>query len=166
MEMTLRWYGEGNDSVTLEQIRQIPGVTGVITALHDIPAGEPWTYEDVMKRKQEVEAKGLHLTGIESINVHEDIKIGLPSRDQLIENYKKSLEAVGKAGIHLVCYNFMPVFDWTRTQLDHMIPLSSMESMPVRCLTASKKPAEVSLCPAGNQTVRQRSWSFLKNIKM
>ena len=157
MEMTLRWYGEGNDSVTLEQIRQIPGVTGVITALHDIPAGEPWTYEDVMKRKQEVEAKGLQLTGIESINVHEDIKIGLPSRDQLIENYKKSLEAVGKAGIHLVCYNFMPVFDWTR---------SSMESMPVRCLTASKKPAADLLCLAGSQTVRRRSWNFLKNIKM
>ena len=117
MEMTLRWYGEGNDSVTLEQIRQIPGVAGVITALHDIPAGEAWTYEDVMKRKQEVEAKGLKLCGVESINVHEDIKIGLPTRDKLIEDYCKSLEAVGKAGIHLVCYNFMPVFDWTRTDL-------------------------------------------------
>ena len=65
MDMTLRWYGEGNDSVTLDQIRQIPGVTGVITALHDIPAGEAWTYEDVMKRKQEVEAKGLKLVGVE-----------------------------------------------------------------------------------------------------
>ena len=117
MDMTLRWYGEGNDSVTLDQIRQIPGVTGVITALHDIPAGEAWTYEDVMKRKQEVEAKGLKLVGVESINVHEDIKIGLPTRDELIENYCKSLEAIGKADIHLVCYNFMPVFDWTRTDL-------------------------------------------------
>ena len=117
MDMTLRWYGEGNDSVTLDQIRQIPGVTGVITALHDLPAGEAWTYEDVMKRKQEVEAKGLKLVGVESINVHEDIKIGLPTRDELIENYCKSLEAIGKADIHLVCYNFMPVFDWTRTDL-------------------------------------------------
>ena len=122
MDMTLRWYGEGNDSVTLEQIRQIPGVTGVITALHDIPAGEAWTYEDVRKRKNEVEAKGLKLAGIESINVHEDIKIGLPTRDQLIENYRKSLEAVGKADIHLVCYNFMPVFDWTRTELARVRP--------------------------------------------
>ena len=122
MDMTLRWYGEGNDSVTLEQIRQIPGVTGVITALHDIPAGEAWTYEDVRKRKNEVEAKGLKLAGIESINVHEDIKIGLPTRDQLIENYRKSLEAVGKADIHLVCYNFMPVFDWTRTDLAMPLP--------------------------------------------
>lgn len=122
MDMTLRWYGEGNDSVTLEQIRQIPGVTGVITALHDIPAGEPWTEEDVDRRKREVEAKGLKLVGIESINVHEDIKIGLPTRDELIENYRKALTAVGKAGIHLVCYNFMPVFDWTRTDL--AMPLS------------------------------------------
>ena len=122
MDMTLRWYGEGNDSVTLDQIRQIPGVTGVITALHDIPAGEAWTYEDVMKRKQEVEAKGLKLVGVESINVHEDIKIGLPTRDELIENYCKSLEAIGKADIHLVCYNFMPVFDWTRTELARMRP--------------------------------------------
>ena len=109
MDMTLRWYGEGNDSVTLDQIRQIPGVTGVITALHDIPAGEAWTYEDVMKRKQEVEAKGLKLVGVESINVHEDIKIGLPTRDELIENYCKSLEAIGKADIHLVCYNFIRI---------------------------------------------------------
>ncbi|MBP3703252.1 MAG: mannonate dehydratase [Lachnospiraceae bacterium] len=117
MDMTLRWYGADMDSVTLEQIRQIPGVTGVITSLHDIPAGEPWTYEDVMKRKKEVEEKGLKLIGIESINVHEDIKIGLPTRDKYIENYKEALRAVGKADIHLVCYNFMPVFDWTRTDL-------------------------------------------------
>ena len=103
MDMTLRWYGADMDSVTLDQIRQIPGVTGVITSLHDIPAGEPWTYEDVMKRKQEVEAKGLKLIGIESINVHEDIKIGLPTRDMYIENYKEALRAVGKADIHFVC---------------------------------------------------------------
>lgn len=122
MDMTLRWYGEGNDSVTLEQIRQIPGVIGVITALHDIPAGEAWTYEEVMKRKQEVEAKGLKLVGVESINVHEDIKIGLPTRDRLIEDYCKSLEAIGKADIHLVCYNFMPIFDWTRTDLAFPLP--------------------------------------------
>ena len=168
MDMTLRWYGEGNDSVTLDQIRQIPGVTGVITALHDIPAGEAWTYEDVMKRKQEVEAKGLKLVGVESINVHEDIKIGLPTRDELIENYCKSLEAIGKADIHLVCYNFMPVFDWTRSDLAKERPDGStvlaysqkeiglclwkmvlqrllmihpllMVSMQARCLTALKR---------------------------
>ena len=117
MDMTLRWYGSKNDSITLAQIRQIPGVTGVITALHDLPAGEPWPYEEVLKVKNEVEAAGLKLLGVESINIHEDIKLGAASRDRLIDNYITSLESVGKAGIQLVCYNFMPVFDWTRTDL-------------------------------------------------
>lgn len=117
MEMTLRWYGTKNDSVTLSQIRQIPGVTGVISSLHDIPAGEPWSYEQVMTLKQEVEAAGLKLSGIESINIHEDIKLGADTRDMYIKNYITALESVGKAGIHLVCYNFMPIFDWTRTDL-------------------------------------------------
>ena len=123
MEMTLRWYGSKNDSVTLKQIRQIPGVVGVISALHDIPVGIAWTYEEVKALKDEVEAAGLKLVGIESINVHEDIKLGDPkTRDMYIENYCKSLEAVGKNGIHLVCYNFMPIFDWTRTDLAMPLP--------------------------------------------
>ena len=123
MEMTLRWYGSKNDSVTLEQIRQIPGVVGVISALHDIPVGVAWTYEEVKALKDEVEAAGLKLAGIESINVHEDIKLGDPkTRDTYIENYCKSLEAVGKNDIHLVCYNFMPIFDWTRTDLAMPLP--------------------------------------------
>ena len=122
MDMTLRWYGSKLDSVTLQQIRQIPGVTGVISALHEIPAGEPWQEADVMALKKEVEAAGLKLLGIESINVHEDIKLGSPNRDELIENYITSLESVGKADIHLVCYNFMPIFDWTRTDLAFPLP--------------------------------------------
>lgn len=122
MKMTLRWFGSRQDSVTLEQIRQIPGVTGVISCLYDIPVGVAWSYEEICKLKQEVEAAGLELTGIESINVHEDIKLGTPDRDYLIENYKQSLENVGKAGIHLVCYNFMTVFDWTRTNLSYPLP--------------------------------------------
>ena len=117
MEMTLRWYGSKDDNITLQQIRQIPGVTGVITALFGLPAGEPWLYEDVMKVKREVEAAGLKIAGVESINIHEDIKLGAPTRDRLIDNYITSLESIGKAGIQLVCYNFMPVFDWTRTDL-------------------------------------------------
>lgn len=121
MKMTLRWFGPGQDSVSLEHIRQIPGVKGVITALHEIPVGEVWSYEQVMERKALIEAAGLELLGIESINVHEDIKLGVPSREQYIENYIKSLEAVGKADIHMVCYNFMPIFDWMRTDLTYML---------------------------------------------
>jgi mannonate dehydratase len=117
MEMTLRWFGKGVDSVTLEQIRQIPGVKGVITTLYDIPAGEAWTKERVQAIKKEVEAYGLEVSGIESVNIHDAIKIGSPERDKYIENYIKTLEVLGEEGIQLVCYNFMPVFDWTRSDL-------------------------------------------------
>ena len=122
MHMSFRWYGPEQDPITLEQIRQIGGMEGVITALHEIPAGEPWPLEKVLERKAFVEKSGLKILGIESINVHEEIKYGGRDRDRLIENYIKSLEAVGKAGIHLVCYNFMPVFDWTRTDLALPLP--------------------------------------------
>ncbi|MDY6322133.1 MAG: mannonate dehydratase [Succinivibrio sp.] len=122
MHMGFRWYGPGQDPVTLSQIRQIGGMEGVITALHEIPAGEPWPEDKVRERKALVEKAGLKILGLESINVHEDIKYGGKDRDRLIENYIKSLEAVGKCGIHLVCYNFMPVFDWTRTDLAMPLP--------------------------------------------
>ncbi|MDY4611384.1 MAG: mannonate dehydratase [Sphaerochaetaceae bacterium] len=122
MKMTLRWYGTGFDSVTLKQIRQIPGVVGVITTLYDIPAGEPWPMDRIEAIKAEVEAAGLEISGIESVNVHDAIKIGTPDRDKYIKNYIDTLENLGKAGIKIVCYNFMPVFDWTRTDLAKMRP--------------------------------------------
>ena len=117
MEMTLRWYGSKFDTVTLEQIRQIPGVKGVITTLYDTSPGEVWSRERIRAMIDEVEAHGLHVAGIESVNVHDSIKAGLPDRDTYIANYIETLENLGKEGIHLVCYNFMPVFDWTRTEL-------------------------------------------------
>lgn len=117
MDMTLRWYGEGHDSVTLQQIRQIPGVKGVITTLYDTAPGDVWTRERVHAMKAHVEEAGLQVSGIESVNVHDAIKAALPERDQMIENYIQSLEALGQEGIRMVCYNFMPVFDWTRTDL-------------------------------------------------
>lgn len=122
MHMGFRWYGPSQDAVTLDQIRQIGGMEGVITALHEIPAGEIWPYEKVAERKALVEKAGLKLLGIESINVSEEIKYGGKNRDHLIDNYIKSLEAVGRCGIKLVCYNFMPVFDWTRTDLALPLP--------------------------------------------
>lgn len=120
MEMTLRWYGPGYDSVSLEQIRQIPGVKGVITTLMGKQAGELWTLEEIMELKKTVEDAGLTIAGIESVNVSDDIKIGTAKRDEHIVNYVATLENLGKAGIHMVCYNFMPVFDWTRTDLARM----------------------------------------------
>ena len=122
MIMTIRWFGKNFDSVTLKQIRQIPGVKGVITTLYDSKVGEAWKEENVQKLKKEVEEAGLKIYGIESVNIHDDIKIGLPSRDKYIENYIKTLEVLGKSGINLVCYNFMPVFDWTRSDLAKVRP--------------------------------------------
>ena len=120
MQMTLRWYGSKHDTVTLKQIRQIPGVKGVITTLYDTAPGEVWSRERIRAMIDEVEAAGLTVAGIESVNVHDAIKTGAPDRDQYIENYIQCLENLGLEGIHLVCYNFMPVFDWTRTELARM----------------------------------------------
>ena len=122
MEMTLRWYGTGYDTVSLKQIRQIPGVTGVITTLYDTSPGEVWSVERIRQLKKEVEDSGLRIAGIESVNVHDAIKAGLSERDKYIDNYILTLENLGKEDIHLVCYKFMPVFDWTRTELARKRP--------------------------------------------
>ena len=117
MDMTLRWYGPGYDSVTLKQIRQIPGVNNVITTLFGKQAGELWLPEEIAELKKVVCDAGLGIAGIESVNVSDDIKIGTAKRDEHIDNYIKTLQALGEADIHMVCYNFMPVFDWTRSEL-------------------------------------------------
>ena len=122
MEMTLRWYGTGHDTVTLKQIRQIPGVKGVITTLYDTSPGELWSRERIHALKEEVEASGLKISGIESVNVHDAIKTGDPEREEYIDNYIETLKNLGEEDIHMVCYNFMPVFDWTRTELARMRP--------------------------------------------
>ena len=122
MEMTLRWYGSAFDTVKLWQIRQIPGVTGVITTLYDTAPGEVWSRERIRALKEEVEEAGLRISGIESVNVHDAIKTGAPQREEYIDHYIETLENLGKEDIHLVCYNFMPVFDWTRTELARVRP--------------------------------------------
>ena len=122
MEMTLRWYGSRYDTVTLEQIRQIPGVKGVITTLYDTMPGEVWSRQRIRAMKEEVEAAGLSVAGIESVNVHESIKTGDTDRDRYIAHYVETLQNLGEEGIRLVCYNFMPVFDWTRTELARRRP--------------------------------------------
>lgn len=117
MKMVFRWYGEGNDRIPLKHIIQIPGVKGIVWALHDIPVGEEWPMDRIIEVKTQAEQYGLNIEVVESINIHEDIKLGLPSHDQYIENYKKTIERLAKIGVKVVCYNFMPVFDWTRTDL-------------------------------------------------
>ncbi|MFD2912725.1 mannonate dehydratase [Jeotgalibacillus terrae] len=116
MLMSFRWYGE-DDPVTLGHIRQIPQVKGIVSAVYDIPAGEVWPLERIEQLQQQIGSFGFELSVIESVPVHEDIKMGKPSRDGLIENYQQTLRNLAHAGVKTVCYNFMPVFDWTRTNL-------------------------------------------------
>jgi mannonate dehydratase len=121
MKMTFRWYGD-SDPVTLSHIRQIPGVTGIVSAIYDVPVGEVWPQEKIFALKNKVEAHGLTLEVIESVPVHEDIKLGLPTRDRYIANYQQTLRNLAQAGVGVVCYNFMPVFDWTRSDLNYKLP--------------------------------------------
>jgi mannonate dehydratase len=121
MEMTFRWFGAA-DRVRLDQIRQIPGVTGVVSALYDVPVGEPWRHEALERLRDEIAGAGLRFAVVESIPVHEDIKLGRASRDRLIDHYCESIRAMGEVGVPVLCYNFMPVFDWMRTDLAQRFP--------------------------------------------
>lgn len=119
MHMTMRWFGP-TDPVPLWKLRQVPNLTGIVSALHDVPPGEAWTADAVAALRDEVAAHDLTLSVIESIPVHEDIKLGNARQDDRIAAWLASLEAVAAAGVRVVCYNFMPVFDWTRTNLAHV----------------------------------------------
>lgn len=117
MKLSFRWYGP-SDPVKIANIRQIPSMHSIVTAVYDVPVGEVWSNESIATLKQQTESAGLHFEVIESVPVHEEIKLGLPSRDRLIANYCENIRRLGAAGVKVICYNFMPVFDWTRTQLD------------------------------------------------
>ncbi|MCD8286251.1 MAG: mannonate dehydratase [Clostridia bacterium] len=121
MKLTFRWYGE-KDSIPLQFIREIPNMSGVVTAVYDVPVGEKWSLESVQRLKDLANSAGLEMEVIESIPVHEDIKIGRPTRDRYIENYCENVRTVAKCGVKCVCYNFMPVFDWLRTTMHHPNP--------------------------------------------
>ncbi|WP_396206162.1 mannonate dehydratase [Gemmatimonas sp.] len=118
MRMTFRWYGP-SDRVTLRNIRQIPGVRGIVSAVYDVPVGEAWTRDSVSRLTDSIDNAGLSLQVVESIPVHEHIKLGAVDRDRYIEAWCESLRQVGEAGVPVVCYNFMPIFDWMRTDLAH-----------------------------------------------
>lgn len=120
MEKTWRWFGR-KDRITLDMLRQI-GVEGIVTSLHDVPNGEIWTSEAIEEVKSYIESFGLRWSVVESLPVSESIKYGGPDRDRLIENYKVSLANLGKTGIKTVVYNFMPVIDWIRTDLNYKLP--------------------------------------------
>lgn len=115
--MTLRWFGP-DDPVPLAHIRQVPGVEGVVSALHHVPVGRAWPRHELERLGETIGAAGLRFAGVESIPVHEEIKLGRPGRDRWTDAYCESVRHVGELGIPVLCYNFMPVFDWTRTGLE------------------------------------------------
>ncbi len=121
MKLSFRWYGK-EDAIPLSYIRQIPGMDSIVTAVYDVPVGEVWSRESIAELKKMTEDAGLKFEVIESVPVHEDIKLGKPTRDRYIENYCENVRRLGEVGVKCICYNFMPVFDWTRTQLDHVNP--------------------------------------------
>ena len=129
MKMTFRWYGKDSDPITLQQIKQIPGMTGIMGLLDYKAAGEVWTDEECKEYIDGVHAAGLECEVIESVNVHEDIKMGLPTRDKYIENYITTIRNLAKYGVKVIVYNFMPVFDWLRTDLARVIEEDGSNSL-------------------------------------
>lgn len=120
MKVTFRWYGKDVDPISLKFIKQIPNTTGIMGMLLDVPAGEVWTKEACKEYVDFVNAAGLECEVIESVNVHEDIKLGRPTRDEYIKNYITTIENLAEVGVKVIIYNFMPVFDWLRTDLAHV----------------------------------------------
>jgi mannonate dehydratase len=156
MKMTFRWYGE-SDPVKLEYIRQIPGMYGIVSAIYDVPVGEVWPLDKLQTLRARIEGVGLKFEVVESVPVHEDIKLGKPTRDRLIANFCQNIRHCAQAGVKVICYNFMPVFDWTRTEMAKVLPDGSTtwRLMPVllRRLTRSK----ASRCRGGTPATSQPS---------
>ena len=121
MQMGFRWYGEGNDKISLGDIKQIPGVSTIVWALHDKMPGEIWQPEEIQVVVDRIVTAGFNADVVESVNVHDDIKIGLPTREQYIDNYIQTIRNLAPFGVKVICYNFMPIFDWTRSDLFHPV---------------------------------------------
>lgn len=121
MKMTFRWFGE-SDPVKLEYIRQIPGIYGIVSAIYDVPVGEVWPMEKLQSLRKRIEDAGLKFEVVESVPVHEDIKLGKSTRVRLIASFQQNIRNCAAAGVKVICYNFMPVFDWTRTEMAKQLP--------------------------------------------
>ncbi len=177
MKMSFRWYGD-SDPVSLAYIRQIPGVENIVSAVYDVPVGEVWPVENIQKLKAKIESHGLKFEVVESVPVHEDIKLGKPTRDRLIANYCQTLRNLAPCGVKVVCYNFMPVFDWTRTTLEMELPdgsktlgfdvatvnqIDPSEGIQLPGWDASYKPEELKALLAEYAKIdEEKLWSHLE----
>lgn len=144
MKMTFRWYGP-TDSISLQDIKQIPNMSGVVSAVYGVPVGEVWPEEKIKELVDACHKNGLELEVIESVPVHEDIKLRGGNYQQYIENYKETIRRLSKYGIKCICYNFMPVFDWTRSQIDHVLPDGSNALVYYKDDVAKLDPKKLNL---------------------
>jgi mannonate dehydratase len=177
MKMTFRWYGE-SDPIKLEYIRQIPGMTGIVSAIYDVPVGEVWPLPALQALRDRIEGAGLAFEVVESVPVHEDIKLGKPTRDRLIANYQQNIRNCAAVGVKVICYNFMPVFDWTRTEMARQLPDGSFalafdasevakidpeKGISLPGWDASYKPEELKSLLAEYKSVSEETlWSHLE----
>jgi mannonate dehydratase len=148
MKMTFRWYGE-DDPVSLEYISQIPNMDGIVSAVYDVPPGKVWSEQSIQKIKENAAKHALSFEVVESVPVHEDIKLGKKTRDEYIEVYKENIRRLGRAGVRVICYNFMPVFDWLRSELDYKNPDGSTSLIYRQEQVLSMNPRSGSLSLPG-----------------
>ncbi len=146
MKMTFRWYGD-NDPVTLQKIRQIPMMTGIVSAIYDVPVGEVWSNQSIFDLKNKINEAGLEFEVVESVPVHEDIKLGNANAVKWTENYCENIRRLSKAGVKVICYNFMPVFDWLRSELgrEHTDGSNSLAYDDETVLSMNPLTSELSL---------------------
>lgn len=159
MKMSFRWYGKNNDPIPLEYVRQIPGTKEVVWALHHKVAGEVWGKEEIQEEVAYIKSFGLDVSVVESVNIHDDIKLGLDSREQYIQNYIETLTNLAEVGVKVVCYNFMPVFDWTRTELFHQLEDGSTALYMDKDKILSLDPQElIEMFEGGSQGLTLPGW--------
>lgn len=143
MNITFRWYGIDNDTVQLEHVKQIPGVKGIVWALHQKPVGEIWEKDEIKEEVEYIQSFGFHAEVVESVNVHESIKLGNEERLHYIENYKQTIRNLSEFGVKVICYNFMPIFDWTRTNMFHPLEDGSTALFYEKAKVADQDPQDL-----------------------
>lgn len=159
MKMSFRWFGRDNDPIPIEYIRQIPGTKEVVWSLHHKAAGEAWNKEEIAEEVDYIKSFGLSASVVESVNIHDDIKLGLDTRDEYIANYIETLKNLAEAGAKVVCYNFMPVFDWTRTDLFHPLEDGSTAMFMDKQQILSVEPGElIKLFEGGSKGMTLPGW--------